>query len=248
MGSYCTFPAADSAASWAENHLTVRGGGDRALAGDKVSDNRAYASWAGLDVAFALSAYLNATHLGPRPSVNEPTATANAVYQRYASAHLVQNIWETSTGSDPLPPRGALVFYPSPASGGHIAISAGGGWVISANSSGSPLVRQQRYNSIPGYEGWAFPSNMADGSSGALPKPTVRPPSARTAAPSPPARRGAAGAIDPHRRGSPPAKPRPAGTRDLWLSRALAACLALLVLCVIVLAVRARKPPAPTHD
>lgn len=240
-GSYCTFPSADSAASWAENHLTVRGGGDQALAGDKVTDSRAYASWAGLGVAFTLSAYLNAAHIWPRPGVNEPIVTANAVYRLYASELLVQNTWETSTGSDPLPPRGALVFYPSPASGGQMAISAGGGWVISANSSRSPLVREQRYNSISGYEGWAFPINMPDGSSGALPKPAAVPPSSRTAAASPPARRGVAGATDPHRPGSLPAGLLPAWTGDVWLSRALSACLALLVLFGIVLAVRARR-------
>ena len=241
MGSYCTFPSADSAAAWAESHLTVRGGADQALADDKVNDNRAYASWAGLGVAFALSAYLNTPHFWPLPRVNAPTATANAMFQLYATEHLVQHTWETSTGSDPLPPQGALVFYPSSVSGGQIAVSAGGGWVISANSSGSPLVREQRYDSLPGYKGWAFPANLADGSPGAPSKPATVPTSSRTAAPSPSARRGAGGATDPGRRASRPAGLMPAWTRDHWLPLALAACLALLVMFGIVLAVRA--PP-----
>ena len=171
--TYCTFPVADRAVTWAEGHLTVRGGGNKALGTDKVTDNRAYTSWAGLGVAFAFSAYLNAAHVGPRPSLVGPAATPAAVFQQYANDHLVQGTWETSTGGNPLPPRGALVFYLSSASSGQLAISAGGGEVISANSQGSPLVREQAYTSIPGYRGWAFPANMV----GALP--------AKGAAPSP---------------------------------------------------------------
>jgi hypothetical protein len=177
-GSYCTFRVADRAAAWAEGHLTVRGGGNKALSKDEVTDNRAYTSWAGLGVAFAFSAYLNAAHSGPRPSLQGPAATPGAVFKLYAEDHLVQGTWETSTGGNPLPPRGALVFYQSSAVIGQLAISAGNGQVISANSQGSPLVREQAYTSIPGYLGWAFPANMVAAALPTTVSPSPSPPAA----------------------------------------------------------------------
>jgi hypothetical protein len=118
---------------------------------------------------------------------------------------------------------------PSSASGGQIAISARGGEVISANSSGSPLVREQGYKSIPGYQGWAFPSNVVAGGSGSplatppLPRhasarPAHRPTPAPTSAAS---RHGAAG-----------------GAGNRWLSSALADCLVLLAMFATMFAVR----------
>ncbi len=54
-GGQCTFPSADRAAAWAERHLTAAGGGNRAVTSDEVADKRAYLSWAGLGLAFAVS-------------------------------------------------------------------------------------------------------------------------------------------------------------------------------------------------
>src|SRR5258708_20280954 len=124
-GGQCTFPSAGRAVTWAARHLTITGGGNRALSSDRVADKRAYSSWAGLDLAFAVSAYLNGAGALPRPTVAGSAATANSMYQLYASDHLVQQAWVTSSGVSSDPPEGALVFYPSSASGGHIALSPG---------------------------------------------------------------------------------------------------------------------------
>jgi hypothetical protein len=232
MGGQCTFPSADRAATWAERHLTVAAGGNRALNSDRVADNRAYTSWAGLSLVFAASAYLSAAGVLPRPAVTGSAATANSMYQRYANDHLVQQIWANGSGVSPDPPRGALVFYPSSDSGGQIAISAGAGEVISANSSGSPLVTEQSYKSIPGYQGWAFPSNMVVSRSGSPLWPSATPPLPR---------RAGAGAA--HRAKSaaiaPPSRKSSAGAGNRWLSLVLAGCLVLLAMFATVFAVRA---------
>src|SRR5580700_489654 len=74
LGGQCVFPSAERAAAWAERHLAISSGGNRALRSERVVDKRAYASWAGLDLAFVVSAYLNGAGVLPRPTV---TASAN---------------------------------------------------------------------------------------------------------------------------------------------------------------------------
>jgi hypothetical protein len=242
-GGQCTFPSADHAVAWAEHHLTPAGGGNHALTSDEVTDKRAYGSWAGLGLAFALSAYLNGGGVLPRPEVAGSGVTPNSLYQLYLSHHLVQQAWVTSRGVSPDPPPGALVFYPGSASSGQVAISAGAGQVIRANSTGRPLVRSQSYTSIPGYRGWAFPSNMVAGRSG---------PSAASHGTG-----GGAKRPSPHARVSPaashgtgPARPRrgaiaarsragSAAGGNSWLWWALAGCLALLAMLAAVFAARA---------
>jgi hypothetical protein len=228
----CGFPSADRAVAWAERHLTITGGGNRAVSGDRVSDERAYASWAGLDLAFAISAYLNGAGAMPRPMLTGSAATANSMYQLYATDHLVQHAWVTSSGVSPAPPAGALVFYPSSASGGRIAISAGSGEVVSVGSSGSPLVTEQSYSSIPGYHGWAFPTNMVDGRPGSPLLPT---------APYRPRRHARAGTAHPAKSAviGRPSRPAPVGVANRWLSDALAGCLVLLAMFAAAFAVRA---------
>jgi hypothetical protein len=243
IGGQCTFPSADRAAAWAERHLTAAGGGNHALTGDEVTDKRALGSWAGLGLAFALSAYLNGGGVLPRPEAAGPGATANSLYRLYLSHHLIQQAWVTSRGVSTDPPPGALVFYPSSASSGQVAISAGAGKAICANSSGRPLVRRQSYTSIPGYRGWAFPSNMVAGRPGpsaAFPaaggEASGRPPHGGTS----PAPRNGTGPAHA-RRGAIASRPgtSPAGGWDSWLWRALAGCLALLAMLAAVFAVRA---------
>jgi hypothetical protein len=256
-GGQCTFPSADRAAVWAERHLTITGGGNRALSNDHVTDKRAYTSWAGLDLAFANSAYLSGAGALPRPMAAGSAATANSMYQLYAGDHLVQQTWVSSLGVSQDPPEGALVFYSSSASSGHIAISAGAGEVVSANSSGSPLVREQGYTSIPGYRGWAYPSNMVDGPVG--PPPPAAAPHLAPVPAVPGAANPAKSAAVP--RASGPAKsaavprasgPAPASTDNRWLSDALACCLVLLAMFAAVFAARAlltlrRRYRRPRH-
>ena len=60
------------------------------------------------------------------------------------------------------PPRGAIVFYPEFTSEGHIGISAGDGFVITARSRPNDkgaLVQREAFDakSLPSYAGWAFP-------------------------------------------------------------------------------------------
>lgn len=245
-GGQCGFPYADRAAAWAQRHLAVAGGGNKALRSDRVTDQRAYASWSGLDVAFVVSAYLNGAGVLPRPAVSG-SASAVAMYQTYASDHLIQQTWVTGSGISPEPPAGSLVFYSTSAAGGQIAISTGAGEVVSVGSSGSPLIRQQRYASIPGYRGWAFPANMVAG------PPVSQPQAAATHVPP---KHPSVRAAHPAR---PSAVPRPsagpAGAAKLWVSRALAGCMALLAVFALVFAgralvgvgrARARSTGAPT--
>lgn len=230
LGGQCGFPSAERAAAWAERHLAISSGGNRALRSERVVDKRAYASWAGLDLAFVVSAYLDGAGVLPRPTVTA-SANADSMYQAYASDHLVQGAWVTSSGVSPDPPAGALVFYSGSASGGHIAISTGAGEVVSANSSGSPLVRQQSYASIPGYRGWALPADMVAG-------PAV---SLQATVPHLPRLHPIAGA---RHAAKPAAIPRssasgPASAASRWISRALTGCLVLLAMFALVFAGRA---------
>jgi len=228
LGGQCVFPSAERAAAWAERHLAISSGGNRALRSERVVDKRAYASWAGLDLAFVVSAYLNGAGVLPRPTVTA-SASADSMYQAYASDHLVQRAWVTSSGVSLDPPAGALVFYSGSASGDHIAISTGAGEVVSANSSGSPLVRQQSYASIPGYRGWALPANMVAGLAVSL----------QATEPYLPRLHPIAGA---HHAAKPAAIPRssgPASAASRWISRALTGCLALLAMFALVFAGRA---------
>lgn len=230
-GGQCGFPYADRAAAWAQRHLAVAGGGNQALRSDRVTDQRAYASWAGLDVAFVVSAYLNGAGILPRPAVSG-SASAVAMYQTYASDHLIQQTWVTGSGISPEPPAGSLVFYSTSAAGGQIAISTGAGEVVSVGSAGSPLIRQQRYASIPGYRGWAFPANMVVG------PPVSQPQAAATHVPS---RHPSVRAAHPARPSAVPrsSAPGPADAAKLWVSRALVGCLALLAVFALVFAGRA---------
>jgi hypothetical protein len=138
-------------------------GTNKAASNVRVTDNRAHTSWAGLCLAFVASGYLNAGDASPTPVVYNqtygPGATALSMYRTYNADHLIQKTWANSSGTQSFPPLGALVFYPTLTSEGHIAISVGGGNVVSANEVGSPLVRPQKYNSFAGYAGWAFPIN-----------------------------------------------------------------------------------------
>jgi hypothetical protein len=230
LGGQCVFPSAERAAAWAQRHLAVASGANRALPSDRVADKRAYASWAGLDLAFVVSAYLNGAGTLPDPAVLE-SANADSMYRAYASDHLVQQAWVTSSGVSPDPPAGALVFYSGPASGGHIAISTGAGKVVSANPSGSRLVRQQSYASIPGYRGWAFPANMVAGPPVSL-QPTA--PDLPHLHPIEGAGHAAKSAANPR-----PSAPSPASAASRWISYALTGCLVLLAMFALVFAGRA---------
>lgn len=158
----CSPALAFKAAEWAIAHLSGTGA-NHALSTDKVTDNAARTSWSGLCLTFADSAYLNAGAM-PNPTVIGETVTAADMYRKYAnySPKLIQKTWVSSSGTQTYPPEGALVFYPTDGGkSGHIGISTGGGWVITANETGvtKPLVFKQKYNSISGYAGWAFPLN-----------------------------------------------------------------------------------------
>ena len=99
------------------------------------------------------------------PNVN---TTATDMYNVYAAAGLVH-----TTG---IPPAGAFVFYPYPylvlsgseTTDGHIAISAGMGFVVSALETKNPgYVQETTYDFLTGsgpqghgaYAGWAYPTN-----------------------------------------------------------------------------------------
>jgi hypothetical protein len=136
------------AAQWALAHLTGAGA-NHALTSDLVADSRTRTTWALYCLAFADSAYINAADgTWPNPTVSGDSATAAGMYTLYSDDHLIQNTWTNDSGEQTFPPEGALVFYPDldSAQGGHIGISVGGGNVVTANASGSPLVREQGYN------------------------------------------------------------------------------------------------------
>jgi hypothetical protein len=163
----CTWDAADEAAKWANAHLKAPGN-HHALRKDDVTDDRAFRAWANLCLTFAASAYLNANGIWPEPSVKGADSTATQMYKRYKRKGLVHTRYETKAGTVKDPPRGALVFYPSPGfhftEEGHIGVSVGGGLVISARGPvyKPAYVRRQRYDDterLPGYKGWAFPAN-----------------------------------------------------------------------------------------
>ncbi len=170
-GGICTWNRADSAARWASAQTV----------GPECK------KWSGLCLAFVYHAYVQGAGItAPVPSVYGPNATALDEYYCYSgqrskiadgplgvktcpSRNLIKTSWqhENSSGQvviDTAPPRGAWVFYPGLTSQGHIAISLGGGKVVTAdefrNSAGC-YVKVTHYNSIGGkssyYVGWAFP-------------------------------------------------------------------------------------------
>jgi hypothetical protein len=165
VNGQCSPVAAYGAAQWALNQV----GTNKAPRSESVTDSGAYTSWSGLCLAFVASAYLNAGDPKPSPYVDNVTygynATAESAYQQYKADNLIQHTWSNSSGTQSYPPEGALVFYPGlGGADGHVAISAGGGNVVSANENGvsNPLVQKLGYNSpnLRGYyAGWAFPIN-----------------------------------------------------------------------------------------
>jgi len=84
------------------------------------------------------------------PIVN---TNAAAMHSAYMSAGLIH----PAIGSSP--PVGAVAFYPSLTSDGHIGISVGMGKVISARASTNPSVWQQGFDTFGSpYKGWAYPT------------------------------------------------------------------------------------------
>lgn len=69
-----------------------------------------------------------------------------------ANDHWMAIPWANSHPPDPAPPAGALVFYDTYAPYGHVAISVGGGRVISTNVDGA--VRETDIGHFAGYRGW----------------------------------------------------------------------------------------------
>lgn len=69
-----------------------------------------------------------------------------------ANEHWNAIPWANSHPPDPAPPAGALVFYDTYAPYGHVAISTGGGNVISTNVDGA--VRETDIGHFAGYRGW----------------------------------------------------------------------------------------------
>jgi hypothetical protein len=158
----CSPALAYKAAEWAIAHLSGSGA-NHALATDKVTDPATRTSWSGLCLAFVASAYLNAGAM-PNPTVTTTAADMYLKYEDY-SPTLIQKTWVSSSATQTYPPEGAIVFYPTyEGVSGHIGISIGGGWVITANETGvtNPLIHKQTYNSFgskSNYAGWAFPLN-----------------------------------------------------------------------------------------
>ena len=131
-------------------------------------------------------AYVKGAGITPVPSVYGNSATARDEYYCYSgqrskitdgllgvsscpSINLIKKSWQHKNSlrqvvTDASPPRGAWVFYPSLSSSGHIAISIGGGNVVTAdefkNSAGCYL-KVASYKSLSGYVGWAFPYNAS---------------------------------------------------------------------------------------
>jgi hypothetical protein len=90
-------------------------------------------------------AYQSAGRSIPNLQVN----SALDAYNQYAQQGKVHN-----DGSPP--PRGALVFYASYGSFGHIGISLGNGRIINTLESGPPSGERGLYD-VPNYLGWAMP-------------------------------------------------------------------------------------------
>jgi len=133
-------------------------------------------------------AYVKGAGITPVPSVYGNSVTALDEWKCYTgqipgqyslngvpcpSTNLIKTSWQHKNSlkqvvTDAAPPRGAWVFYPSLTKPGHIAISIGGGNVVTAddfkNSAGC-YVRVAHYNSVGGsssyYRGWAFPYNAS---------------------------------------------------------------------------------------
>jgi hypothetical protein len=163
VNGHCSPVMAYSAAQWALNQV----GTNYAKSSEKVTDTDAYSSWSNLCLALVASAYLNAGDSLPTPAVYNSTygrgATAALIYKIYNDDNLIKSTWSDSSGALSYPPDGAIVFYPD-LDGGHVAISVGGGNVVTANKAGvsNPLVQEEGYNSgnLHGYyKGWAFPTN-----------------------------------------------------------------------------------------
>lgn len=170
VNGQCSPLLAYKAAQWALAHLAGLGA-NHALSTDKTYDTPgtgAYVSWADLCLEFVASAYLNGGHeMYPIVYTN-----AKDMYTKYAQTGLndrpqglIQTVWTNASGQRSLPPAGAIVFYPGLSKEGHIGIAVGSGYVVTANDYGSPLVREEPYNSAnlgPYYAGWAFPINAGN--------------------------------------------------------------------------------------
>jgi len=181
----CTWVTANAAAAWAQNQYTGH-------CGQQTYIERC--------LKFVYDAYtMSGLRVVPNPTVSGGNATALDEYYCYSgqpskitdgslgvsscpSASLIRTGWQHLNPSgqvvtDKNPPRGAFVFFPNDKGGivngvqeGHIAISIGGGYVISAgntkDSSGCYL-HKLLYNSSSfvttsgssAYVGWAFPKN-----------------------------------------------------------------------------------------
>lgn len=147
----CWFGYASAAAAWAIRHLTGPGS-IHAVTGDVVGNNPAvWESWSGYCLVFAVAAYWSSKLSNVMPIVSTDAAD---MYNTYQVAGLVHSASET-------PPVGALVFYPQlGGSQGHIGISVGENYIISATKTTNPPVWQQLYNSFGSgqYKGWAYPT------------------------------------------------------------------------------------------
>jgi len=170
VNGHCSPVMAEAASQWALDQV----GTNKAPRSEYVTDSGAYTSWSLLCLAFVASAYWNAGDQEPSPYVYDvtygPNATAESIYQLYSKDHLIQTTWADGSGTHSYPPNGAIVFYPGLGKvgnvlEGHVAISVGGGNVVSANETGvsNPLVQKLGYESgsLQGYYvGWAFPINV----------------------------------------------------------------------------------------
>ena len=181
----CTWATANAAAAWAQNQFT---------------GNCAQTTYKLACLAFVYDAYhKSGLRVVPNPTVYGGNATALDEYYCYSgqpskitdeslgvsscpSTSLIHTGWQhlNSSGqvvTDKNPPRGAFVFFPNDKGGivngvqeGHIAISIGGGYVISAGDSKDSTgcyLHKLLYNSSSfvttsgssAYVGWAFPKN-----------------------------------------------------------------------------------------
>ena len=166
VNGQCSPLLAYKAAQWSLAHLTGPGA-NHALPADKVYDAAARQSWAGWCLDFVATAYRTEGQALNPLLLNTDAA---AEYTKYAQTGLndrpqglIQQVWTNASGVRSFPPEGALVFYPGLTGQGHIAISVGGGNVVSANEIDGPnWVREEPYNDShlgPYYKGWAFPTN-----------------------------------------------------------------------------------------
>jgi len=147
----CWFGYASAAAAWAIRHLSGTGS-IHAISGDVIGNNPAVrTNWSGYCLVFAVAAYWSSGLSNVSPIVSTNAAD---MYNTYNAAGLVHSASEA-------PPVGALAFYPSLGGPqGHIGISIGEGYVISATETTNPPVWPQRYNTFGSgqYMGWAYPS------------------------------------------------------------------------------------------